>query len=98
MGIIMKKDVVAGLGEIGLPILKILSKKEKIVGYDINKKLMNEKKFLQLNEFPTSFLHIAIPVTTKFDLVRCWAISPSKIEILIFFISRISILEIFEIG
>ena len=42
MGIMMKKDVVAGLGEIGLPILKILSKKEKIVGYDINKKLMNE--------------------------------------------------------
>ena len=34
----MKKDVVAGLGEIGLPILKILSKKEKIVGYDIDKK------------------------------------------------------------
>jgi len=67
MGIMMKKDVVAGLGEIGLPILKILSKKEKIVGYDIDKKLMNEKKFLQLNEFPTSFLHIAIPVTTKFD-------------------------------
>ena len=30
MGIMMKKDVVAGLGEIGLPILKILSKKEKI--------------------------------------------------------------------
>ena len=67
MGIMMKKDVVVGLGEIGLPILKILSKKEKIVGYDIDKKLMNEKKFLQLNEFPTSFLHIAIPVTTKFD-------------------------------
>ena len=63
----MKKDIVAGLGEIGLPILKILSKKEKIVGYDIDKKLMNEKKFLQLNEFATSFLHIAIPVTTKFD-------------------------------
>ena len=63
----MKKDVVVGLGEIGLPILKILSKKEKIVGYDIDKKLMNEKKFLQLNEFPTSFLHVAIPVTSKFD-------------------------------
>ena len=47
----MKKDVVAGLGEIGLPILKILSKKEKIVGYDIDKKLMNEKKFSKLNEF-----------------------------------------------
>ena len=26
MGIMMKKDIVAGLGEIGLPILKILSK------------------------------------------------------------------------
>ena len=63
----MKKDVVAGLGEIGLPILKILSKKEKIVGYDINKKLMNENKFSKLNELSTSFLHIAIPVTTKFD-------------------------------
>ena len=63
----MKKDIVAGLGEIGLPILKILSKKEKIVGYDIDKKLMNEKKFLQLNELPTSLLHIAIPVTSKFD-------------------------------
>ena len=67
MKIIMKKDIVAGLGEIGLPILKILSKKEKIVGYDIDKKLMNEKKFLQLNELPTSLLHIAIPVTSKFD-------------------------------
>ena len=63
----MKKDIVAGLGEIGLPILKILSKKEKIVGYDIDKKLMNEKKFLQSNELPTSLLHIAIPVTSKFD-------------------------------
>ena len=41
----MKKDIVAGLGEIGLPILKILSKKENIVGYDLNEKLMDEKKF-----------------------------------------------------
>jgi len=63
----MKKDVVAGLGEIGLPILKILSKKEKIVGYDLNEKLMNKHKFQKLNELSTSFLHVAIPVTTKFD-------------------------------
>jgi len=67
MGIMMKKDVVAGLGEIGLPILKILSKKEKIVGYDLNEKLMNKTKFHKFNELPTSFLHVAIPVTTKFD-------------------------------
>ena len=53
----MKKDIVAGLGEIGLPILKILSKKENIVGYDLNEKLMDEKKFNKLNEIPTSFLH-----------------------------------------
>ena len=63
----MKKDVVAGLGEIGLPILKILSKKEKVVGYDLNQKLMNKSKFHKFNELPTSFLHVAIPVTTKFD-------------------------------
>ena len=49
MGIMMKKDVVAGLGEIGLPILKILSKKEKIVGYDLNEKLMNKTKFHKFN-------------------------------------------------
>ena len=67
MKIIMKKDIVAGLGEIGLPILKILSKKENIVGYDVNEKLMNKKKFNKLNKIPTSFLHIAIPVTKNFD-------------------------------
>jgi len=67
MKIVMKKDVVAGLGEIGLPILKILSKKENIVGYDLNEKLMDEKKFNKFNDIPTSFLHIAIPVTKKFD-------------------------------
>ena len=49
----MKKDVVAGLGEIGLPILKILSKKEKIVGYDLNEKLMNQRKFDVLNKLST---------------------------------------------
>ena len=63
----MKKDVVAGLGEIGTPILKLLSKNFEAVGYDLNKKLMNEKKFNKLNDIKTSFLHIAIPVSPKFD-------------------------------
>ena len=40
----MKKDVVVGLGEIGLPILKLLSKQNNVVGYDIDKKLMNNVK------------------------------------------------------
>tara|TARA_B100000029_G_C17594136_1_gene963498 strand:+ start:186 stop:968 length:783 start_codon:yes stop_codon:yes gene_type:complete len=64
----MKKDVVAGLGEIGLPILKLISKKEIVVGYDLNKKLMDEKKFNKFEMTPTSFLHISIPVTKKFNL------------------------------
>ena len=63
----MKKDVVAGLGEIGSPILKLFSKTEIIVGYDLNEKLMNKNKFNKLENLPTSFLHIAIPVTAKFD-------------------------------
>lgn len=63
----MKKDIVAGLGEIGLPILKLISKKETAVGYDLNKKLMNEKKFLKLQNTQTRFLHIAIPVNKNFN-------------------------------
>ena len=67
MNKIMKKDIVAGLGEIGLPILKLVSKKEIVVGYDLNEKLMNKNKFKKFQTIPTSFLHIAIPVTAKFD-------------------------------
>jgi len=63
----MKKDVVVGLGEIGLPILKLISKKDTAVGYDLNRKLMNENKFKQFQILQTSFLHIAIPITKKFD-------------------------------
>ena len=67
MNKIMNKDVVAGLGEIGLPILKLISKKENAVGYDLNKKLMNEKKFKKFETLTTRFLHVAIPVTKKFN-------------------------------
>ena len=63
----MKKDVVAGLGEIGYPILKLLSKKPTVVGYDLDKRLVNESKFKKFQNLETSFLHIAIPVTSKFD-------------------------------
>ena len=38
---IIKKNVVAGLGEIGSPICKLLEQKSLVVGYDLNKKLMN---------------------------------------------------------
>ena len=63
----MNKDIVVGLGEIGLPILKLISKKENAVGYDLNKKLMNEKKFKKFESLTTRFLHIAIPVNEKFN-------------------------------
>ena len=63
----MKKDVVAGLGEIGSPILKLLSKKQTVVGYDLDKRLVNESKLKKFQGMETLFLHIAIPVTSKFD-------------------------------
>ena len=63
----MKKDVVAGLGEIGYPILKFLSKNQITVGYDVDERLMNKSKFKKFQETQTSFLHIPIPVTSKFE-------------------------------
>ena len=63
----MKKDVVAGLGEIGSPILKLFSKKQITIGYDLDKRLVNETKLKKLQDTQTSFLHITIPVTSKFD-------------------------------
>ena len=63
----MKKDIVAGLGEIGLPILKLISKKENAIGYDLDQKLMNKKKFLKFETIQTRFLHIAIPVNKNFN-------------------------------
>ena len=63
----MKKDIVAGLGEIGLPILKLLSKKHVVVGFDTDKKLMNSIKFKKFHKYRTSLLHVAIPASQKFD-------------------------------
>ena len=63
--ITMKKDVVAGLGEIGSVILKLLSKKQITVGYDLDKRLVDEPKLKKYQDTITSFLHIAILVTQK---------------------------------
>jgi len=61
----MKKDVVAGLGEIGLPIYKIISRNFPVHGYDTDKKLIsnNPKKF---GNYPVRFLHICIPYNKFF--------------------------------
>ena len=59
------KNVVAGLGEIGQPILKLISKNTICVGYDKNKKLMNSL-FEKHSDLPTRFLHVCIPYTSNF--------------------------------
>ena len=62
----MKKDVVAGLGEIGLPMQKLLSRTIPVVGYDKKTKLINAKKFKKFENYETEILHICIPFTKNF--------------------------------
>ena len=62
----MKKDVVVGIGEIGRPILKLLTKQSITIGFDLNPVLMDKRKFERYKDHETSFLHIAIPVTVRF--------------------------------
>jgi len=62
-----RKDVVVGLGEIGSPILKLLSKSHVVLGYDIDPKLMNQKKFQKYEKSNVKFLHICIPFNDKFN-------------------------------
>ena len=61
-----KKNIVAGLGEIGKPILQLFSTKSLTVGYDLNSKLMHKKKFDKLEKIQTLMLHICIPFNLKF--------------------------------
>jgi len=65
----LSKDIVIGLGEIGNPIYKLLSKAFPTVGYDINPKLMNQKKFDKLKNKQTIFVHICIPFSEKFNSI-----------------------------
>jgi len=62
-----KKHVVSGLGEIGSPILKLISKAEKAVGYDINTKLMNKTQFKKFEDLKTNLLHVCIPFNDDFQ-------------------------------
>ena len=62
----MDKDLVIGLGEIGIPILKTLSKAIPTAGYDTNHRLVNKKEYDKLIKHRTIFEHICIPFTDKF--------------------------------
>ena len=64
--LVMKKNVVAGLGEIGTPIYKLLSKNSITVGYDLDKNLIDFKKLKKYEDVQTSLLHICIPFSNKF--------------------------------
>ena len=61
-----EKDVVAGLGEIGMPIFKLLSRSGIVIGYDINHNLMNVKQFELHSSLNTRLLHICIPFSNQF--------------------------------
>ena len=49
----MKKDIVAGIGEIGRPILKLLSESNIVVGFDLNPNLMDKRKFERYKNLET---------------------------------------------
>lgn len=62
----MEKNVVAGLGEIGKPILQLISKTMPITGFDVNKKLVDKKLDKKYGSLATSLLHICIPYNKDF--------------------------------
>jgi len=63
----LKKDVVVRLGEIGGPILKLISRSTLAIGYDKNEKLMKRTQFKKLLNHKTRFLHICISFDKSFN-------------------------------
>jgi len=61
-----RKDVVAGLGEIGKPIFQLISKNFPVIGYDINSKLIPKKNLTRYSELDTRFLHVCISYNKNF--------------------------------
>jgi len=62
----IKKNMVVGLGEIGLPIYKLISKKIPTASYDINPKLINKKNNKKYEKSDISLLHVCIPFSKRF--------------------------------
>ena len=60
-----KKDIVAGLGEIGYPIFQLFLQVGPTLGYDKDPKQLKQKN-LNLENLKTFFLHICIPYTKNF--------------------------------
>lgn len=69
------KDIVVGLGEIGLPLYKLFSKNHLVIGYDKIESKMDHKKIEQNIYLPTRFMHVCIPFGNNFrndvlDLIK----------------------------
>ena len=60
------KDIVVGLGEIGNPILKLISTSIIAIGYDKNPKLSDVAKLKKYQHLQTRFMHVCIPYNEKF--------------------------------
>lgn len=61
-----KKNLVVGLGEIGYPLFKLISKVWACDGCDNNSKIMS-KKFEKYDSLSISLMHICIPYSNKFE-------------------------------
>ena len=59
-------DLVIGLGEIGYPIFKLLSKNNIVLGYDTNKSKMDLEKFKNIKNSIVILVHICIPFSAEF--------------------------------
>ncbi len=65
--LVLEKNVIVGLGEIGEPLLKIISKAISTVGYDKNPKLVDKIKLKKHENYETNILHICIPFNRNFQ-------------------------------
>lgn len=63
---LQKKQVVVGLGEIGKPIKKLLSRAYPVLGYDVNSSLVDHNEYKKFDKLKTLFLHVCIPFTNDF--------------------------------
>jgi len=61
------KDIVAGLGEIGSPIMKLISRATVVGGYDINPALRKKLTPKKHQLFKIKFLHVCIPFNESFE-------------------------------
>ncbi|WP_238549731.1 hypothetical protein [Candidatus Nitrosotenuis chungbukensis] len=62
-------DLVMGLGEIGIPILKVLKKSIQAIGFDIDPQKMDQKHYETVKDNPISLIHFCIPYTDNFESI-----------------------------